>query len=151
MMMKMRVRNHGLSFMSGWHNGYHILKALYSTIFLCKLSFTNYWLILLWDKLHDMSQKIESGSNFCNNDSYCFAVAVSLTLVQLISLYFCSSDPKPMRIIAHQQQNRSLYKQRSHTYAHHKSYSCMLSCLAFEWKWGWKWSCFDRNLTAFHV
>ena len=27
--------------------------------------------------------------------------------------------------------------------------SCVLSCLAFEWKWGWRWPCFDRNLTAF--
>ena len=28
-------------------------------------------------------------------------------------------------------------------------YSCVLSYLAFEWKWGWSWPCFDRNLTAF--
>ena len=28
-------------------------------------------------------------------------------------------------------------------------YSCVLSCLAFEWNWGWCWSCFDRNLPAF--
>ena len=28
-------------------------------------------------------------------------------------------------------------------------YSCVLSCLAIEWKWGWSWPCFDRNLTAF--
>ena len=28
-------------------------------------------------------------------------------------------------------------------------YSCVLSCLAFEWKWGWTWSCFDQNLPAF--
>ena len=27
--------------------------------------------------------------------------------------------------------------------------SCVLSCLAFEWKWGWSWPCFDRNLLAF--
>ena len=25
-------------------------------------------------------------------------------------------------------------------------YSCVISCLAFEWKWGWYWPCFDRNL-----
>ena len=28
-------------------------------------------------------------------------------------------------------------------------YCCVLSCLAFEWKWGLRWPCFDRNLTAF--
>ena len=28
-------------------------------------------------------------------------------------------------------------------------YSCVLSCLAIEWKWDWSWPCFDRNLTAF--
>ena len=28
-------------------------------------------------------------------------------------------------------------------------YSCVLSCLAFEWKWGWRWPCFDRNFPAF--
>ena len=30
-------------------------------------------------------------------------------------------------------------------------YSCVLSCLAFDWKWGWRWPCFGRNLTAFHM
>ena len=28
-------------------------------------------------------------------------------------------------------------------------YSCVLSCLAFEWRWGWCWACFDVNLFAF--
>ena len=28
-------------------------------------------------------------------------------------------------------------------------YSCVLRCLAFEWKWGWHWPCLDRNLLAF--
>ena len=28
-------------------------------------------------------------------------------------------------------------------------YSCVLGCLAFEWKWGRRWPCFDRNFTAF--
>ena len=28
-------------------------------------------------------------------------------------------------------------------------YSCVLSYLAFEWKWGCSWPCFDRNPTAF--
>ena len=28
-------------------------------------------------------------------------------------------------------------------------YSCVLSCLAIEWKWGWSWPCFDWNLPAF--
>ena len=27
--------------------------------------------------------------------------------------------------------------------------SCVLSSLAFVWKWGWSWPCFDRNLTDF--
>ena len=30
-------------------------------------------------------------------------------------------------------------------------YSCVLSCLAFEWKWGWFWPCFCRNLTTFLI
>ena len=30
-------------------------------------------------------------------------------------------------------------------------YSCVLGCLAFEWKCGWSWPCFDRNLTPFHM
>ena len=30
-------------------------------------------------------------------------------------------------------------------------YSCLLSCLVFEWKWGWRLHCFDRNLSAFLV
>ena len=30
-------------------------------------------------------------------------------------------------------------------------YSCVLSCLAFEWQWGWSWPCFDKNVTAFHM
>ena len=154
--------------MSGWHNGYHILKALYGTIIvpykalrIWQLAGKNYFsLQVVFHKLlvniivrqvawYVIKNRIRL--NFCNNDSCCFAIAVSLTLVQLISLYFCSSDPKPMRIIAHQQQNRPLYRERSHTYTHHEPYSCMLSCLAFEWKWGWRWPCFDRNLTAFHM
>ena len=28
-------------------------------------------------------------------------------------------------------------------------YSCVLSCLAIEWKWDWSWPCFDRNLPTF--
>jgi len=28
-------------------------------------------------------------------------------------------------------------------------YSCVLSCLAFEWRWGWCWACFDVNLLGF--
>ena len=28
-------------------------------------------------------------------------------------------------------------------------YSCVLSCLVFEWNWGWCCRCFDRNLPAF--
>ena len=30
-------------------------------------------------------------------------------------------------------------------------YSCVLSCLAFEWKWGWNWPWFDRNLPTFFM
>ena len=28
-------------------------------------------------------------------------------------------------------------------------YSCLFSCLAFEWKWRWRWPCFDRNVLTF--
>ena len=28
-------------------------------------------------------------------------------------------------------------------------YSCVLICLAFEWKWGYYWPCFGRKLPAF--
>ena len=27
-------------------------------------------------------------------------------------------------------------------------YSCVLSCLAIEWKWDWSWPCLDRNFPA---
>ena len=30
-------------------------------------------------------------------------------------------------------------------------YSCVLSCLAFEWQWGWRWPYFDRNYSVFHM
>ncbi len=30
-------------------------------------------------------------------------------------------------------------------------YSCLLSDLAFEWKWGWRWPYFDTDLAAFVV
>ena len=29
--------------------------------------------------------------------------------------------------------------------------SCLLSDLAFEWKWGRSWPCFETNLPAFHM
>ena len=28
-------------------------------------------------------------------------------------------------------------------------YSCLFSCLAFEWKWRWRWPCFDRSKLSF--
>ena len=28
-------------------------------------------------------------------------------------------------------------------------YSCVISCLAFEWNWSWCWPCFDKNFAAF--
>ena len=37
---------------------------------------------------------------------------------------------------------------RSKTKTNRPFNSCVLSCLAFVWKWGWCWPCYDRNLPA---
>ena len=40
---------------------------------------------------------------------------------------------------------------RSGSWRNRPFYSCVLSDLAFEWKWGWSWPCFDKDPPAFHV
>ena len=87
---------------------------------------------------------LEVNINFALNWMLLFLQTETSTLFSLI-FQFSNHRKKS----GESKANNSLITRIFQKHCHNRPfYSCLLSCLSFEWKWGLSWPCFDRKLPA---